>query len=301
MSTFPGLSQLNDLYDAAKSGATSAVEGFNSIPSVVEGGAKSLGNQANEIVEGAGSALTQSTPSDTSSSSDPATKPSGIMAQERALEGNYPTAAASVANTPDAATRQETNDQENAQREAALAGVLNPYNKTSNKTGSKGAQPPTEQQDVNQALAPDQALLDQLPDVYKQAIASIQPYISGGTDTGNAALNSADEAVANEIGTSDSKVMAALKGLSKAGTEFEGTVPYSGIIQALLGFGKYEETYEGAQPQGQASWTISMDEIYKYLSGSSASTDGLGSPTVAATQASQNQTTGDGSGGGNAS
>jgi hypothetical protein len=222
------------------------------------------------------------------------------MAQERALEGNYPTAAASVADTPEAATRQETNDQENAQKEAALSGVLNPYNKKSNPKGSKGAQLPTEQQDVNQALAPDQALLDQLPDIYKQAIAAIQPYISGGVDTGNAALNQADQAVANEIGTSDNKVMAALKGLSKAGTEFEGTVPYSGIIQALLGYGKYEETYAGAQPQGQANWTESMDEIYKYLSGTNASTDGLPGPTSAAADATQGITSGSNAGGGNA-
>lgn len=295
MPTFPGLSQLNDLYDAAKSGATSAVEGFNSIPSVVEGGAKSLGNQANEIAGGIGSALTQSSPSDTSSSStsDPTTTPSGIMAQERALTGNYPTAAGSVANTPEAASAQETNAQETAQQEAAFSKTVN--------SKSKGAQLPTEQQDANQALAPDIAELDQIPAQYKAIIQSIQPYISGGQNTGNAALNSADAAVAAEVGTSDDKVMAALKSLGPAVQESAGTVPYSSVIQALLGYGKYEETYAGAQPQGQSSWSQSMDDIYKYLSGTNASTDGLGSPQSAASAATQGITSGSNAGGGNAS
>jgi hypothetical protein len=218
---------------------------------------------------------------------------SGIVAQEKALTGDYPIPAQSVADTPEAATKQQTNQQETGQQEAAFAKVLNPK--------SKGAQPPTEQQDIDQALAPDISELDQLPAQYKSIISQVAPYINGGQNTGNAALNQADAAVAAEVGTSDNKVMAALKGVGQGVKESEGTVPYAAIIQALLGYGKYEETYAGAQPQDQQNWTQSMDEIYKYLSGANASTDGLGSPQSAAQAeaTTQGATASDTAGGGN--
>jgi hypothetical protein len=234
------------------------------------------------------------TPAATSSSSSSGTPSSGggLAAQESALEGNYPVAASSVANTPEAATKEQTQAEQNAQQEAAFSKTVN--------SKSKGAQPPTEQQDINQALAPDEAELDQIPDQYKSIIAQLQPYISSGQQTGNTALDQADANVASVVGNTDDKVVAALQGAGKGVKESAGTVPYASIVQALLGFGKYEETYAGAQPQGQADWSQSMDDIYKYLSGSSASTNGLPSPTqAAATVGSTPATSGDTAGGGN--
>jgi hypothetical protein len=190
----------------------------------------------------------------------------------------------STKDTPEAATAKQQQTQQQDADVQQINNKINPKEAAAPKL-------PTEQQDVDAALAPDQAALNALPDEYKSAIAAIQPYISGGQNTGNSALNAADAAVSKQIGTSDNKVEAALAGLGKAGKEFEGTVPYQGIVQAMLGFNKYEESYGGAQPMGQSSWSTGMDEIYRYLSGENASTDGLPAVGTAAAATTVNPAT----------
>lgn len=226
-------------------------------------------------------------------STDPSTN-FGIAAQAAALEGtNYPTVAQSVAGTPEAQTKQQSNQEEAAQQEAAFSKTVN--------SKSKGATTPSAQQDINAALAPDQAILAGLPAEYKSTMAQLAPYIGSGNDTGNAALNAADENVASVVGSTDNAVLAGLQQLPKDSKEYAKSVSTQPIIQALLGFGKYEETYAGAQPTGQSNWSQQMDEIYKYLSGSNASNDGLGSPTSAASGANSSQiASSSGAGGGNA-
>jgi hypothetical protein len=157
---------------------------------------------------------------------------------------------------------------------------------------------PTEQQDVNAALAPDEALLDQLPQEYKSVMGQLAPYINSGN-------TAADKAVATEIDKSNGPVEKALTEQGKAVKEYAGSVPYQGILQALLGYGKYQETYEGVLPKNTGDWSDQMKDIYDYLSGlSTAATGnvaGLPSPTVAATQPGAGTITssGDTAGGGN--
>lgn len=196
----------------------------------------------------------------------------------------------SVKDTPEAASPTDAAKQQGKANAVQLNDAL---------TGKK-ASVPTAQQNINAALAPDQAILDSLPAEYKSTMAQLAPYINSGQNTGDPALNAADAAVAKIAGDTNDPVEAALKQLPKDSKEYAKSVETQPIIQALLGFGKYEETYAGAQPTGQSAWSDQMSEIYKYLSGSNASTDGLGSPTsAAATAGSSNVATDTGAGGGN--
>jgi hypothetical protein len=185
----------------------------------------------------------------------------------------------SVKGTPEALSSKALEAQKVKQATANQADILH----------GKTPPAPTAQQDVNAALAPDQAILNQLPDEYKSTMAQLAPYINSGQDTGNAALNAADANVAKVVGTTDDKVEAGLSQLGKDSKEYAKSVTTQPIIQALLGFGKYEETEGGAQPTGQSEWSTQMDEIYKYLSGNSASSDGLGSPQSAAAATTANE------------
>lgn len=207
----------------------------------------------------------------------------------------------SVADTPEAMTPAQTQ----ADQATALK-TLESHQKAANANiTSNGKTPspsqPTAQQNINAALAPDQAILDSLPAEYKSTMSQLAPYLNSGQDTGNTALNAADAAVAKVAGNTNDPVEAALKQLPKDSKEYAQSVSTQPLIQALLGFGKYEETYAGAQPTGQSNWSSQMDEIYKYLSGSNASTNGLPTPTsAAATAGSSNVATSTGAGGGNA-
>jgi hypothetical protein len=284
MVSFPGVSQLENAYRAAVAGTNavgSSIEsGVQGIPSTVGSAGSALESSGNQAIADIGGALTNSkprggwtNPNTSSSSSDPSGK--GVVGQAQDFFNDTPTAADSVADTPEQESTQNSDKQRTADVNAALAQSLDPQK-------NKGPKASTPQQDVDAALAPDQAVLASLAPEFKSTMAQLAPYIGSGVDTGNALLNAADANVASVVGSTDNTVLAGLQQLPKAGAEYAKSVTTQPIIQALLGFGKYEETYAGAQPTGQSNWSAQMDEIYKYLSGSSASTDGLGSPQAAA-------------------
>lgn len=223
----------------------------------------------------------------------PPTPGSNLKAQTQSVFNDTPTPSDSVANTPEASTPAQIAVEQQGNRDLAMADTLNP----------KAPKPklPTEQQNVNAALAPDQAVLSALPAEYKSALASLAPYINSGQNTGDAALNAADKEVADVTNQSEGPVEKAIGGLAKAGTEFEKSVPYEGIIQALLGQSKYNITYNNAQPGNKADWNSTMNDIYSYLSGANASSNGLPTPAAAAATAPGTPSnTSSSAGGGNA-
>jgi hypothetical protein len=208
---------------------------------------------------------------------------------------NLPTtAAASVADTPEAMSPEAAA----AEQQAANAKQIAVDQKSKSGYGKLIA--PTRQAEVNAALAPDQALLSSLPAEYQKTLSQLAPYAHLGENTSDPALNAADATVNAAVGQSNNIMEAALAQLPKDSREYAKSITTQPIVQALLGFGKYEQTYAGAQPQGQSEWSKSMDEVYKYLSGSSASSNGLGSPQTAANAASASTVPGNtGAGGGN--
>lgn len=207
------------------------------------------------------------------------------------IDANAPVPDDSTENTPEARPADQA-------KQHAAANLQN-INHAIDPSATPKTKLPTEQQNVDAALAPDQQLLSGLSAEYKSALASLAPYINSGQDTGNAALNAADKEVADVTNQSEGPVEKALGGLAKAGKEYEGTVPYQGIIQALLGQSKYDITYNNAQPGNKADWNTTMDDIYAYLSGSNQSTNGLPPPATAASTGTPS-TASDSAGGGNA-
>jgi hypothetical protein len=202
----------------------------------------------------------------------------------RSLGTNAPIPDDSTQNTPEAASASAQAAQQGAANLQQANHALSP------KTAAK-VKTPTEQQDVNAALAPDEASLDSLASEDVASTAALAPYVNSGQNTGNAALNAADAAVAKETDSSSDPVLAALQQLPKDASEYAKSVPYQGIIQSLLGYNKYEQTYGGLPPTGQSSWSQSMDEIYSYLSGkSTGSNNGLPTPAAAAASASADTT-----------
>lgn len=258
----------NDLYQGALSGASdigSSLSGLNS----------SLWNHL----------FGASTPDSSSSTPRTPSTPGGSPLVGSGLVktlGDIPsTADDSVASTPEAASAADSKAQKQAQALKAVNHAISP-------STAKAPKAPTAQQDVNAAMAPDQAILAGLPAEYQSTMAELAPYLNTGS-SGNAALDAANATVDQVAGNSDNAVLSALKQLPKDSKEYAKSVTTQPIIQALLGFGKYEETYAGAQPSGQSNWSAQMDDIYKYLSGSNASSDGLGSPQSAAAGANNSQ------------
>lgn len=266
-----------------------------------------MGNKVQQGMAGKGGGVSQELPSrvpaqlapagvayqnSLAGSSTPNPSPLIGTAAVKDIDADAPVADDSTEDTPEARPA----DQKKQQGAANLQNL----NHTLDPSATKATKLPTEQQDVNAALAPDQAVLAGLPDEYKSALASLAPYINSGQDTGNAALNAADAEVANVTNDSEGGVEKALGGLAKAGKEYESTVPYSGIVQALLGQSKYNITYNNAQPGNHADWNDTMNDIYAYLSGTNASADGLPTPTAAAATAPAPASTNDSAGGGNA-
>lgn len=225
----------------------------------------------------------------------------GVEQQALTQEASQNTAAASVANTPEAMSPSQV-----ASQNAAALKTLEAHPKKANAnitSNGKTASPAraSEEQDVQAALAPDQAILDALPAQYQSTMAALAPYINSGQSTGDAALNAADKAVSDTVGSTNNAVLAGLTSLGKDSREYAKSVPYSGIIQAELGFQKNEETYQGALPN-ETDWSSKMDEIYKYLTATNPnSTTGLPPPSTAAAAASSGAVAeaNDAAGGGN--
>lgn len=194
-----------------------------------------------------------------------------------------PSADESVANTPEAPDTPVESP-----KATAAANALSPLEQTLAGHVPRPKQA-TLQSDINATLKPDIATLSSLPGDYKSAMSTIDQYLHGPS-TGVPTLDAADAQVANATDASTGPIEKALGGLSSAAKEFEGTVPYSSIVQAMLGFGKYQETYEGYQPK-TTEWSDSMKSIYSYLSGQGTAATGQGSgsslpsPTVAASTA----------------
>lgn len=194
----------------------------------------------------------------------------------------------SVKDTPEAASKSDVDAQQSAYDLQAVNHAISP------KT-IKGPKLPTEQQDVDAALAPDEAALAAMPDEYKAAYAQLAPYIGEGNTPGAQALASAENA-------SQGPIEKSLANQSKYLKESAKTIPTQGIIQALLGQSKYAIEYNGAQPANRADWNDSMDAIYAYLSGTPATGSGLPGLSSAAGVVPANSTpsiAGDTAGGGN--
>lgn len=198
----------------------------------------------------------------------------------KALGPTPTTVSDSVANTPEAMSASETKSEKQTADLAQINHAISP-------STAKGPKAPTSQQNINAALAPDQAILDSLPAEYQSTMAQLAPYLSSGQDTGNAALNAADANVSAAVGEGNDKVLAALTSNAKGSKQYAKSVSTEPIVQALLGFQKYEDTSAGATPPGQSSWSQSMDDIYQYLTGTAASgnSSGLGTPQAAASAA----------------
>lgn len=194
---------------------------------------------------------------------------------------------ATTANTPEAGPNAPT---PNVVKSGSLQAMqdLNPFNfKPLYKPKL-----PTTAQDIHAAMKPDESFLASLPGEYKGAMDQISQYL-GGTNTGVPSLDAADAAVNKDIASTNQPVEKALGGLSSAAKEYEGTVPYSSILQSALGFQKYQQSYGLAQPN-MSEWSQSMQGIYAYLSGHGTAATGAGgslpSPTVAAATANPNAT-----------
>lgn len=173
----------------------------------------------------------------------------------------------STLDTPEQAPAAEQNAQQSAANLKAVNHAISPGT-------AKAPQVPTEQQNVNAALEPDQKAFDALPNEYKSVLGQLAPYINSGTTPGA-------QGVAAETNATEAPIEKALAGLGKANKEFAKTIPNSGIVQALLGQSKYQIEYNNAQPGNESDWDSSMKDIYAYLSGTNASSDGLPTPQSA--------------------
>ena len=184
--------------------------------------------------------------------------------------------------------------QENADTQT---GVLQPTSK------------PGVQQDINTVLEPYINELMNLGPEYQEEMNYLAPYLTGTgagapetfqglenqsksqeSSTGNTAVNAADteqgEAIANQQAPGFGQE-------AQAAQEYEQTVPYSQLLQTVLGAGKNEILY-GTTPNisniSTKGWPESLQNAYQFLTqaatGTNAST-GLQSPTAAAQAAKE--------------
>jgi len=175
--------------------------------------------------------------------------------------------------------------------------------------GKQQVQPATTQQDINSILTPYVNEMMQLGPEYSEEMEFLKPYLEGtGSEapetfqqveqnsaaqespTGNTAVNEADQSAGSAL---ENEPAPGFGALGKAGQEYESTLPYSDILQTVLGAGKNEILY-GTTPNVSAisteGWPSSLQSAYSYLTqnatGENAAT-GLTSPASAAQQANQ--------------
>lgn len=181
------------------------------------------------------------------------------------------------------------------------AGILTPQAKT----------PPSTQGDINSILEPYINELTNLGPEYNAEMEFLKPYLTqtgsqapqsfaglesastaDESPTGSKTVNEADESVGNAI---ESEQAPGFGSLASAAKDYEGTLPYSDILQTVLGAGKNEILY-GTTPNissiSTAGWPSSLQDAYGYLTQAATGTNAntaLPSPAAAATQAAAQQ------------
>lgn len=176
------------------------------------------------------------------------------------------------------------------------AGILTPQAKA----------PSTTQGEVNSYLDPYVQEMMQLGPEYQHEMDFLKPYLTGTgagapetqaqlsagsvadeSPTGSKAVNAADQAMGTALENQQAPGFGAL---AKAGKEYEGTLPYSDILQTVLGAGKNEILY-GTTPNisqiNTEQWPDQLKQAYSYLTQAAAgvnSQSGLTAPSVAANQ-----------------
>ena len=171
-----------------------------------------------------------------------------------------------------------------------------------------GKPAPTTQQDVNSYLDPYVKEMMNLGPEYQSEMDFLKPYLEGTgpsapetfkqlqagsqadeSPTGSKAVNAADQAAGTQVANEPAPGFGAL---AKAGKEYEGTLPYSDILQTVLGAGKNEILY-GTTPNissiSTKEWPEQLQQAYSYLTQAATGTNagtGLNNPTVAAKTAS---------------
>lgn len=158
--------------------------------------------------------------------------------------------------------------------------------------------------DVNDILAPYLKELQNLGPEYQQEMDYLKPYLEGTgagapesfaqlragsqadeSATGSKAVNAADQAAGTAL---ENQQPPGFGNLAQAAGEFAGTVPYSQILQTVLGAGKNEILY-GTIPNisniSTKGWPQSLQDAYSFLTQSATGTNpstGLNAPQVAA-------------------
>lgn len=163
---------------------------------------------------------------------------------------------------------------------------------------------PGVQQDINEILQPYINELMNLGPEYGSEMEYLKPYLTQTgagapqtfdqvvneskaqeSPTGNTAVNEADESLGNTVANQQPPGFGEL---ATAAKEYEGTVPYSQLLQTVLGAGKNEILY-GTVPNisniQTGGWPESLQHAYQFLTQAATGTNansGLQSPTAAA-------------------
>lgn len=189
---------------------------------------------------------------------------------------------------------------------------------TAGKLLASDKPPPTTQQDVNSYLDPYVKEMMNLGPEYQQEMDFLKPYLTGTgasapetfdaltsaskadeSPTGSKSVNAADSAAGNAV---ENQAAPGFGQLASAAKEYEGTLPYSDILQTVLGAGKNEILY-GTTPNissiSTSEWPEQLQQAYSYLTQAATGTNagtGLNNPTVAAKTAPGSTGTGSSSG-----
>lgn len=181
------------------------------------------------------------------------------------------------------------------------AGILTPQAKT----------PPSTQGDINTILQPYINEMMQLGPEYQKEMDFLKPYLEGTgagapetfaqlqagsvadeSPTGSKMVNEADATAGTAI---ENQPKPGFGNLAQAAKQYEGTVPYSDILQTVLGAGKNEILY-GTTPNTTniktGGWPEILQQAYGFLTQNATGTNpktGLQNPATAAATANQNQ------------
>ena len=154
------------------------------------------------------------------------------------------------------------------------AGILTPQAKT----------PPSTQGDINAILEPYIKEMMNLGPEYQSEMEYLKPYLMGTgagapetfqqleagskadeSPTGSKAVNAADQALGTAI---EGQQPPGFGNLATAGEQYENTLPYSDILQTVLGAGKNEILY-GTVPNtsniNTKGWPSSVQGAYDFL------------------------------------
>lgn len=166
--------------------------------------------------------------------------------------------------------------------------------------------PKTLSQNVDSYLDPYVKEMMNLGPEYQSEMDFLKPYLTGTgsstpetfdqltsaskadeSSTGSKAVNAADAQAGNAL---ENQPAPGFGQLASAAKDYEGTLPYSDILQTVLGAGKNEILY-GVNPNissiSTKEWPASLQQAYGYLTEAATGTNaqsGLNAPSVAAGQ-----------------